>query len=332
MENQSSSENLEERAIFILEAKGRKVLEKAKKIMLQEIRLKELEAPFRYLSEKWNDTLRPALMALSCEAVGGEKKATISAATTMTLLCSSMNIYDDIIDESSFKRYRPTLAGKFGSGPAVIVGSLITAKAFDILYEVREEIPKEKYDILRKILQDFLLKMSKAETANLQLKERIDVAIKDKYQVLEMQAADIEACMRIGATIGCGTRHELDRLSTYGSYLGTLLRLREDMSVALNLTVELADKVTGGTFPYTLIWAMNKSAKAKNLISSLFTKKEIKPMYIKKIVEILFETGAINHVKAISRKLTSEATNVLQDMVKSEAVSSLKLLARSYAL
>jgi len=140
----------------ILEDKGRKALNKAKKTMLEGVKEKDLQAPLRYLAKNWNDMLRPTLMALSCEAVGGEAEATTSAATAMTLLCSSMNIYDHIMDRTKFKSFTPTLPGKFGNGLALIVAGLVTAKAFSVLYEHAEkEVPSAKHAKVNKLFQDF---------------------------------------------------------------------------------------------------------------------------------------------------------------------------------
>lgn len=327
--NNLSKKEIEERVQQILEAKGRKALEKAKKIMLEDIKEKELHAPLQYLSENWNDTLRPALMALSCEAVGGKAEATTSAATAMTLLCSSMNIYDNIMDRTKFKRFIPTLPEKFGNGLALIVAGLVTAKAFNVLYEHTEkEIPPAKHTTVNRLFQEFLMKMSEAEALNLSLR-RQDGNVREKFRVLQIQAADIEACMKIGATIGCGSEHEVEQLGRYGLLLGTTIELREDLWEALNYTTELADKIRNATPPYVLTWAVNHSEKARDLLSTIAKKEEIKATDIKKVVEVMFEAGAVNHVNKLLRKIIKNGKNIVLELRESEAKHSLKLLVKA---
>jgi len=320
---------IEERVQEILEAKGRKVLEEAKKVMHKDIKSKDLQAPLQYLAEHWNDTLRPALFALSCEAVGGKPETTTSSAIAMTLTCSWMNIYDHIMDRTPSKLFRPTLPGKFGNGLALITGGVVAAKAYSALYELAEkEIPPEKRAKVNKIFHEFILKMAEAEAMNLRLRRRGNISIAEKYQVLQMQAADIEACVKIGATIGCGSNLEIKQLGKYGLLLGTLIELREDLWEALNYTLELADKIKNGALPYVLIWAINHSARAQNLLLTLTKKEKIKPTDIKKVVEVMFETGAVNHVKKLSKKLINRATHTLVGIRECEAKESFRLLAR----
>jgi len=313
----------------ILADKGGKVLKKTKKVMLEGVKEKGLRVPLRYLAKNWNDTLRPTLMALSCEAVGGEAEATTSAATAMTLLCSSMNIYDNIMDRSKFKRFIPTLPGKFGNGLALIVAGLVTAKAFAVLYEHAEkEIPPAKRTTVNKLFQDFLLKMSEAEAMNLSIKRQGSGSVREKFRVLQMQAADNEACMKIGAAIGCGSEHEIEQLGKYGLLLGTTIEIQEDLWEALNYTAELANKIRDGALPYVLTWAMNHSERAQNLLSTITKKEKIEPADIKKVVEVMSETGAVNHIKKLSRRLINKVTDTLAGIRECEAKQSLELLAR----
>ena len=319
--------DLQQRIAKILEVKGLTVLNEARKVMVEDVKDERLQPALQYLAEHWNDTLRPALMALSCEAVGGEAEATKSAATAMTLLCSSMNIYDHIMDRTKFKSFIPTLPGKFGDGITLIVAGLITAKAFAILYEHAEkELPPAKRATVNRLFQKFLIKMSEAEAMNLNLRRR-GGDVREKFQVLQMQAADIEACTKIGATIGCGSERDVEQLGRYGLLLGTTIEIREDLWEALNYTVELADKIRDGSLPYVLMWAVNHSEKARNLLSTITKKEKIEPTNIKKVVEIMFETGAVDHIKEISRELVDKATNTLAELKECEAKHSFKLLA-----
>lgn len=321
--------DLEQRVAKILEVKGLTVLNEARKVMVEDVKNESLRAALQYLAERWNDTLRPSLMALSCEAVGGKPEATKSAATAMTLLCSSMNIYDHIMDRTKFKRFTPTLPGKFGDGLALIVAGLVTAKAFTVLYEhVEKEIPTAKRATVDRLFQGFLIKMSEAEAANLNLRRR-GVDVREKFRVLQMQAVDIEACTKIGATIGCGSPLEIKRLGKYGLLLGTLIALREDMWEAFNYTLELADKIKKNALPYVLTWAVNHSEKARNLLSIIAEKEKIGPDDIKKVVEAMFETGAVDHIRKLSRELVGKATNALAELRDCEAKRSLKLVVEA---
>jgi len=169
--------------------------------------------------------------------------------------------------------------------------------------------------------------MSEAEVANLNLKGQGNVNATEKFHVLQMQEADMEACAKVGATIGGGSESEIEQLGRYGLLLGTVTGLREDMLTALNVTGELADKIKSGNLPYVLTWSINHSKRAQALLSSLTAKEKIRPVDVKNVVKIIFESNAISHVKKLSNELTKKMESTLVEIRECEAKRSLELMA-----
>jgi len=324
---------IEARFQEILEKRGRPALEKAKRVMLEGVGSRHLGPPLQHLAENWNDLLRPALIALSCEAVGGKPETTTSAAAAMTLICSSMNIYDNIMDTTRSKAFVPTLPGKFGSGTALIVAGLIASKAFQVLYEDAErEIRTEQRADVAHAFQDFLLKMSEAEMANLKLKAERRIDSEEVFRVLQMQAADMEACAKIGALVGCGTKRDIEQSSTYGSYLGTIINLRDDLWISLNLSAELSDRIGAFSLPYVLTLCMNISEKARNFVLDLSQRDGITPREIKRVVNFLFETGALAQVLRLISELIEKSAILSPEKGARNTRDSLALILNAQML
>lgn len=258
-------------------------------------------------------------MALSCETVGGEAKAIKSAATAMTLLCSSMNIYNHIMDKTEMKQFVPTMPRKFGSGLALIVAGLVTAKAFHVLSNA------SRLETVNRLFLEFLSKMSEAEALNLRLRRKTGVSDLEKLQVIKMQAVDFEACMKIGATIGRGSESEVENLGKYGLCLGTAIGLKEDLLYTLNLTGELVKKMQ--TSPsYVLVWAVNHSELARQFFSKLATQKEVLPADVEKVVKIMFESGAIDNIQVLIDEQIKRAIALLEKIEEGEAKRAIELL------
>lgn len=68
----------------ILEDNGAKTADRARKILLEDPGLKKLHEPLAFINENWRD-LTPALMRLSCEAVGGKPKETEDVALVFVI-------------------------------------------------------------------------------------------------------------------------------------------------------------------------------------------------------------------------------------------------------
>lgn len=67
--------------------------------------------------------LRPALVLLACEAVGGRAHDALHAAAALEVLHQYTLIVDDVIDGSEFRRGRPTVWKQLGRSVAACVGA-----------------------------------------------------------------------------------------------------------------------------------------------------------------------------------------------------------------
>src|SRR4030095_11517463 len=77
-----------------------------------------------YLRRSGGKRVRPALTILSSHAVGGDgsRYNSIRMATVMEFLHTATLVHDDIIDESSTRRNRPTVNALYGNQTAVLMG------------------------------------------------------------------------------------------------------------------------------------------------------------------------------------------------------------------
>ena len=314
--------NVEERCHRILEDNGGIVADRARRILLEDVALKDLRLPLEFVSKNWRDPLTPSMMGLSCEAVGGRPDVTYEAALSLSLMCLSFHIWDDIVDKTVSKKFKPTLLGKFGEGTALMIGGLASAKAFSILNQMN--VDKMKRQTVTKLLWDLWAKTAKAETVNLRLRNQRNASARKKLWVIKTEAVTLEACMKIGATLGNGSEDEVKHLGRYGLYLGIILELWKDFHVSINLTLGLAERIKSGALPYSLLWAGKRSEKIRKKLESLANKNVIEPADIKEIVENTLETKALNNTMKIIRKFTKKAREELFELKKtSKAIQTL---------
>lgn len=307
--------NVKERCDRILEDNGGIVADRARRILLEDAALKDLQSPLEFVSENWRDPLTPSLMGLSCEAVGGRSDVTYEAALAMSLMNLSFYVWDDIIDKALFKLFRPTLFGKFGEGTALMIGGLASAKAFSILNQM--DVDKTKRQTVTKLFWNLWTRMAKAEALNLRLRNQGNISSRKKFLVIRMEAAaDLETCLRIGAVLGNGSEGEVKHLGRYGLYIGIILELWKDFHVSINSTLELAEKLRSGALPYALLWAGERSEKIRKKLGHLVNENTIEPSDIKEIVEHTLETKALENTVTTIRKFTKKAKEGLIELKK----------------
>ena len=315
--------NQKEQCQRILEDNGGKVADKSNRILLEDPALKDLRPPLEFISKNWRDPLTPAMMSLSCEAVGGQSSATHEAALAMSLMNLSFYIWDDIIDKAPFKLFKPTLVGKFGESTALMIGGLASAKAFSILNQM--DLDRAKRQTITELFWNLWGRIAKAETVNLMLRNQGNVSPRKRFLVIRLHATDLETCLKIGAVLGNGSEHEIKHLGRYGLHLGIISELWKDFHSSINLTLELAEKIKSDALPFSLLWARNRSEKIRKKLEELKNRNTIVPSDMKEIVGHVLETKALNNTLRTIRKFAKKAEKDLLELKKIYSIQTLKI-------
>ena len=315
-------DNATQKCQKILEENGALIAEKSRSIMLNDPKLAELKEPLEFISTNWRDPLTPSLLALSCKAVGGKPRYTQDLALVMSLINLSFFLWDDIIDRSFSQVFKPTLSGKYGSGTTLIVGGMVSAKAFSILNNI--EFNQTKKDSINRMIWNLLSVMAKVEIRSLKLRSQKTYSSETKLWKIKTESIDLETCLRIGAIIGNGSSSMLDSLGKYGSCLGTILGLINDFRVATNLTLELADKIKLNTLPYSLLLASERSESLGKRLSHLFNKNKIDASSVKLVVEDMLETSVFEDIQKKVDFFVQESKESLEGLKENSAILALR--------
>ena len=79
--------------------------------------------------------VRPALVVLGAEAVGGDAEAAIPGAVAIELIHNFSLIHDDIMDGDRMRRHRRTVWDVYGGADAIIAGDALQTLAYDVLLD-----------------------------------------------------------------------------------------------------------------------------------------------------------------------------------------------------
>jgi len=257
---QSEKEKLIEEVQKLMEERGRKPLEMARKAILEEkIESKKVKEALHYfMTEYWHDLARPTLMSICCEAVGGDPNATIPFAVPLSLISGALDIQDDIIDQSKTKHGRPTVYGKYGKEIAILTADALLFKGFTLLHEAYTQIPKEKALKIMKTIKDMFYELGDAEALELNLRGRTDITPEEYLHIIRKKAADVEAHTKIAAILGNAQKEAEEILSHYGRILGMIIILRDEIIDTLDLK-ELSHRLKREHLPFPLIYYANKA-------------------------------------------------------------------------
>jgi geranylgeranyl diphosphate synthase type I len=331
MKKAPSQEEITEQVQKILEERGRKALETARKTVLEEkIECKEVREALNYfMTEYWHDLARPALLSLACEAVGGDPNITTPIAIPMILISGAIDIHDDIIDQSKIKGSRPTVLGKFGKDIALLVGDALLFKGFALLYEAVEKgIPAEKIAVIINIIKKTFFELGDAEALELQFRGRIDITPEEYLRVVRKKAADVEAYTRISAILGGGSKEEIEALGEYGRLLGILVILRDDLIDMIDLE-EAVHRINKEHLSLPILYAL-QNPEIKSTLSHFLLKKKITKKDVEKILIVVNKARGFNQIDGFMQELAQDAYSRIEKFKRNKEY--LRLLIKGMLL
>lgn len=296
------------KVLSLLQRKSIRALEKAKKQILNEkIESRRAREALEYYVKNWNDTSHPGILALACEAVGGNMRNVEFMQIAMLYLTAATDLHDDVIDQSKVKNGKPTVFGKYGKDIALLLGNAMMVKGFTFLCVCSKKFVFETFEAVTNTIKRDFFELGNANLLEIDLKGKVDVSPKHYLAILEKKAASIEVHTKIGAIIGGGSSDDIEALATYGKNLGILIGLREEF-IDIFEPDELKSRMKNEILPIPILYAF-RNPETKNKISNILSKTKISKEDALEIVEHVFQSENIGELGKYLKDLANIALN-----------------------
>jgi len=292
----------------LFDERGTRVLEEAAASVLREkIECVEAKEALSHFMSNWRDVLRPSLISLACEAVGGDPSITAPIGRSLTLLSGATDIHDDIIDKTMMKEKGKTVPGGFGGDIALMAGDALIFEGFVELFEglARLDISLEKKLAIVHKVKELYFEMFDGEALELRFRARTDVKPDEYLCVMRKKAADIEVPMRVGAMLGNGSEEQINALGEYGRLLGMIALLRDDLEDVLDFNM-LNLRIKNESLPLPILYALGGKEKREEILAIL-KKEEVKEDEAERLSALISEAGGLDKLWALFRNFKAEA-------------------------
>jgi octaprenyl-diphosphate synthase len=215
----------------------------------------------RYIISSGGKRLRPALLLLVCGALGFRGAQRFNLAAVVEFIHTATLLHDDVVDDSTLRRGRPTANQHFGNPASVLVGDFLYSRAFQMMLDAGTmrvmEILAEATNVI-------------AEGEVMQLMNMHDPALDEAayLQVIRSKTAKLfEASARLGAVLA-GAEPALEQAcADYGQALGTAFQVIDDVldydGDAEEMGKNLGDDLREGKVTLPLIAAMRRGTPAQ---------------------------------------------------------------------
>lgn len=269
--------------------------------------------------------LRPAL-TLSCANLGDRRTdAPVKLAVAVELIHTATLVHDDIIDESEFRRNRPSVHSKYGRDLSIVAGDYLYAKSFMLIASIQDPWISQALSACARIMCEGEMK---------QIEKRSDYLMtEDQYLKIIYQKTAIlfQASCAGGGYLGGLPMDSAKRLGDYGQALGMAFQIVDD---CLDLTQETHDlgKTAGldiekndVTLPILYLFEALDGRERTELLARI---RANTPDLFAAIKERARATGAIDRALARAGAYTQEALAALEALPASAQRDTLAALAR----
>jgi octaprenyl-diphosphate synthase len=180
-----------------------------------------------YVLKTQGKRLRPVLVMLSAQSVGGQIELVKKLALSIELLHAATLIHDDILDQDLFRRNAPTINAKWGVRDAVLVGDALASLSIDLTADYGKKIVK--------IMSQTCLLLSDGEYMDVENAHR-RLRESDYVETIKRKSASLfKAATQCGAIAANATRDEIDALAKFGENFGLAYQIKDDLSDAATL-------------------------------------------------------------------------------------------------
>jgi geranylgeranyl pyrophosphate synthase len=268
----------------------------------------------------------PALVSLSCEAVGGKTEKTTSIAAALMLIAGAADIHDDIIDKSASKYSKKTVFGKFGGDVALLAGDALLIQGSTLLYRECEKLPREQRNAILGLVPEALFEISNAEAMETGLMKKLDVTPQEYLKIIRLKSVVPELHCKIGAILGNGDKRAVEVLGKYGRTFGIVSLIREEF-IDLIEYQELASRIQNECLPLPMLYAFQNPKIKKEIVATIENEK-LTEDNLSRIVEVVLETKEVQELKSRMAVLVKEEIMKLRhlrnNLLKNEVVLILR--------
>lgn len=258
-----------------------------------------LYEPMKYVLSGSGKRIRPLLIILSCEAVGGTVNEAVNAAVAIEVLHNFTLVHDDIMDNAASRRGRATVHVRWDNNVAILVGDELVALAYRELLRTKSKAIAQVADVFT----EGVVEVCEGQSYDKEYELLHDVTV-DEYMLMIAKKTGklFSVSSEIGALIGGGTERELRALRSFGTYIGRAFQVQDDLLDVFADEKDFGKPIGGdiveGKKTFLLIHAAERAeGKDKKVILSVMKNKGTSRKNIPVVKEIYERLGIIELAK-----------------------------------
>ena len=185
-----------------------------------------LYAPIKYGLEEGGKRIRPTLLMLSYNLYAEDVERALMPAMAVEIFHNFTLLHDDIMDNASMRRGRPSVPAKWGDNVAILSGDAMLILAYNYLQRTNSERLSQIFERFNKMAAE----VCEGQQFDMDFETQQKVSVVDYMQMIELKTAALLAgSATIGAILAGASDGDCKRLYSFAREVGLAFQLQDDL-------------------------------------------------------------------------------------------------------
>ena len=185
-----------------------------------------LYEPITYTMDLGGKRLRPVLVLMACEAVGGDINRAITPAIGLEMFHNFTLLHDDVMDKADIRRGKPTVHVKWDDNTAILSGDAMLTMATQLIAQTPADVMPQVMDLYNRTAMEIY----EGQQYDVDFEKRNDVTVDEYLEMIRLKTSVLLGCAcKMGALIGGADEATAQLFYKVGENLGLAFQLQDDM-------------------------------------------------------------------------------------------------------
>lgn len=292
-----------------------------------------LYEPIVYSLAAGGKRLRPMLTVLSCNVFSDNALSALPAAAALEVFHTFTLLHDDVMDNATVRRGKPSVYGKWGTNAALLSGDAMMIYSYKLL----QQTPVEYLPAVLGCFNYTAMTVCEGQQVDMEFERRNDVTMEEYMSMIgKKTAALLAGATMIGAIQGGADTMSRQHLYSFATELGLAFQLQDDLLDVYGTEAQLGKPIGGdiveGKKSFVMLTALAKAdatvrKRLQSMLESEDMPSEEKIGEVKRIYDSL---GVKAIAEAEINAHFSKAMEALYSLeVEQQRVEPLRALAQS---
>ena len=201
-----------------------------------------LYEPIAYSLAAGGKRLRPMLTVLACNVFSDNALASLPAAAALEVFHTFTLLHDDVMDNATVRRGKPSVYGKWGTNAALLSGDAMMIYSYKLL----QQTPVEYLPAVLGCFNYTALTVCEGQQVDMEFEQRTDVTMEEYMAMIDKKTAALLAgATMIGAIQGGADTLSRQQLFQFATQLGIAFQLQDDLLEAFGTEEQLGKPIGG---------------------------------------------------------------------------------------